>query len=173
MPLWKSKSQRAFKHNIRTEVRAGRPVKQAVAIAYSVKRRNRVSAKHLDADARDFQYITKEAKDIERAVKRLQKRDATMKRRNRSGNFPEMYSGPMKRSSWGVMPSAKEWKTHFDYYVPGGIYPIRNARELKNRDGDFTSGELRALVKRLSQSPNEDRMSLASGIMETLGFEWI
>lgn len=93
--------------------------------------------------------------------------------RNRSGNFPDMYSGPMKRSSWGVMPSAKEWKAHFTYYVPGGIYPIRNAHELKNRDGDFTSAELRALVKRLSQSPNEERMSLASGIMETLGFEWI
>lgn len=101
-----------------------------------------------------------------------------MKRTNRSGNFPEMYSGPMKRSTWGVMPSAKEWKEHFTYYVPGGIYPIRNAREInaygKSRgNGDFTSSELRALVRKLSQSANEDRTSLASGIMETLGFEWI
>lgn len=39
MPLKKSKSKKAFKANIRTEVRAGRPIKQAVAIAYSVKRR--------------------------------------------------------------------------------------------------------------------------------------
>ena len=39
MPLKKSKSKAAFKSNVRAEVRAGKPVKQAVAIAYSVKRR--------------------------------------------------------------------------------------------------------------------------------------
>jgi len=38
MPLKKSKSEKAFKSNIKAEVRAGKPVKQAVAIAYSVKR---------------------------------------------------------------------------------------------------------------------------------------
>lgn len=38
MPLIKSKSDKAFKQNIRTEVKAGKPVKQAVAIAYSMKR---------------------------------------------------------------------------------------------------------------------------------------
>lgn len=38
MPLKKSKSKKAFKHNIEAEVRAGKPVKQAVAIAYSEKR---------------------------------------------------------------------------------------------------------------------------------------
>ena len=37
--LRKSKSKSAFKSNVRTEVRSGKPVKQAVAIAYSVKRR--------------------------------------------------------------------------------------------------------------------------------------
>lgn len=38
MPLVKSTSKEAFKKNIRTEVKAGKPVKQAVAIAYSTKR---------------------------------------------------------------------------------------------------------------------------------------
>ena len=38
MPLKKSSSKKAFKKNIRTEVKAGKPVKQAVAIAYSEKR---------------------------------------------------------------------------------------------------------------------------------------
>jgi hypothetical protein len=38
MPLIKSKSEKAFKHNIKAEVKAGKPVKQAVAIAYSEKR---------------------------------------------------------------------------------------------------------------------------------------
>lgn len=39
MPLVKSASKAAFRKNIKAEVNAGTPVKQAVAIAYSVKRR--------------------------------------------------------------------------------------------------------------------------------------
>lgn len=39
MPLKKSKSKKAFSENIKTEMQAGKPQKQAVAIAYSVKRK--------------------------------------------------------------------------------------------------------------------------------------
>ena len=38
MPLVKSASKSAFRKNIAAEVRASKPAKQAVAIAYSVKR---------------------------------------------------------------------------------------------------------------------------------------
>jgi hypothetical protein len=38
MPLKKSASTEAFRKNIKAEVKAGKPIKQAVAIAYSVKR---------------------------------------------------------------------------------------------------------------------------------------
>ena len=38
MPLIKSTKKEAFKKNIEAEVKAGKPVKQAVAIAYSEKR---------------------------------------------------------------------------------------------------------------------------------------
>ena len=38
MPLVKSKSPEAFRKNVKAEVQAGKPVKQAVAIAYSEKR---------------------------------------------------------------------------------------------------------------------------------------
>jgi hypothetical protein len=44
MPLIKSKSPEAFSKNIKAEIKAGKPQKQAVAIAYSVKR----SAKKAD-----------------------------------------------------------------------------------------------------------------------------
>lgn len=38
MPLTKSTSKKAFNKNVSAEVKAGKPVKQAVAIAYSEKR---------------------------------------------------------------------------------------------------------------------------------------
>lgn len=37
MPLNKARTKKAFGQNIKTEVDAGRPQKQAIAIAYSVK----------------------------------------------------------------------------------------------------------------------------------------
>lgn len=39
MPLTKSASKPAFKQNVKREIQAGKPPKQAVAIAYSVKRK--------------------------------------------------------------------------------------------------------------------------------------
>lgn len=45
MPLNKSKSKAAVKQNIRTEIAAGRPQKQAVAIALSVQRRGKKSGR--------------------------------------------------------------------------------------------------------------------------------
>lgn len=38
MPLIKGQSKGAFAHNVKAEIAAGKPPKQAVAIAYSVKR---------------------------------------------------------------------------------------------------------------------------------------
>jgi hypothetical protein len=38
MPLDKGKSKEAFEKNVKTEIKAGRDPKQAVAIAYSEKR---------------------------------------------------------------------------------------------------------------------------------------
>jgi hypothetical protein len=38
MPLKKSVSKEAFRSNVKAEIKAGKPVKQSVAIAYSEKR---------------------------------------------------------------------------------------------------------------------------------------
>jgi hypothetical protein len=38
MPLESGKSREAFEHNVKTEIEAGKPQKQAVAIAYSKQR---------------------------------------------------------------------------------------------------------------------------------------
>ena len=41
MPLSKGKSKESFEKNIKTEIKAGKPPKQAVAIAYAEKRRGK------------------------------------------------------------------------------------------------------------------------------------
>ena len=41
MPLIQSSSQKALAENIKTEMKAGKPKAQAVAIAYSVQRKNK------------------------------------------------------------------------------------------------------------------------------------
>ena len=40
MPLTKGSSKKAFSKNVYTEYHAGKPLKQALAIAYSVKRKS-------------------------------------------------------------------------------------------------------------------------------------
>jgi hypothetical protein len=48
MPLEPGKSKSAFSHNVKTEMNAGKPQKQAVAIAYSEQRRT--ADDYLDAE---------------------------------------------------------------------------------------------------------------------------
>lgn len=40
MPLIKGKSQKAFKHNVKTEYEEGKPLKQSLAIAFAMKRKH-------------------------------------------------------------------------------------------------------------------------------------
>lgn len=41
MPLKKGASKKAFSQNVKAELAAKKPIKQALAIAYSVKRRSK------------------------------------------------------------------------------------------------------------------------------------
>lgn len=41
MPLKKGTSKKTFSKNVATEVKAGKPVKQSVAIAYSMKKKSK------------------------------------------------------------------------------------------------------------------------------------
>lgn len=55
MPLIKGKSQKAFSHNVSAEIHSGKPKNQALAIAYSVKRKAKKMAQGgdvLDTNAR-------------------------------------------------------------------------------------------------------------------------
>ena len=45
MPLQKGTDRRTFRKNVSTERRAGKPLKQALAIAYSMKRKSKSKKK--------------------------------------------------------------------------------------------------------------------------------
>ena len=55
MPLNKSKSRAAFQENVKTEIAAGKPPKQAVAIAYATKGEKK-SEHHSDHSAKRSQH---------------------------------------------------------------------------------------------------------------------
>ena len=62
MPLNKSKSQAAFQENVKTEIAAGKPPKQAVAIAYATKGEPKSAAKsehHSEHSARRSEHYHK------------------------------------------------------------------------------------------------------------------
>jgi hypothetical protein len=94
MPLMHGKSPKAFKQNIRTEMHHGKPQKQALAIAYAIKRKAQHKAKggymsgHERDEAEQFRELEPEAKsygmhtsgqrfgkeDVDRAVEHVEGR---------------------------------------------------------------------------------------------------
>ena len=58
MPLIKSKSPKAFKANIRTEMSAGKPEKQAVAIAYAVADKQKRKGKKISRSIKKDSHLT-------------------------------------------------------------------------------------------------------------------
>lgn len=61
MPLKQGKSPEAFKSNIKTEMKAGKPMKQALAIAYSTKRKNMHSGGDVPQEAQNIEHSNPEA----------------------------------------------------------------------------------------------------------------
>ncbi len=68
MPLEKSTSKEAFKHNIEAEMHTGKPQKQAVAIAYSEKRQ---AGKHDDKYRRA--HVKSKVEAIKKAMNKVKK----------------------------------------------------------------------------------------------------
>ena len=73
MPLEKSTSKKAFGHNIEAEMHAGKPQKQAVAIAYSEKREAQKKHEHKSEYGRELHKAGKSAEAWNHFVKNSHK----------------------------------------------------------------------------------------------------
>ena len=68
MPLIKSTSKRAFGKNVAAEMHAGKPQKQAVAIAYSEQREAAKASHHSSHSARRSEHYHSRVADIVKPV---------------------------------------------------------------------------------------------------------
>lgn len=89
--------------------------------------------KHLDADARDFSYITREAKDIQRAVKRLEARDRPHRTKGRREGPSSFANAVLDTIARRLRPGQYVFLTH-----------TRNAGESYTREDE---AELNARLK--------------------------
>jgi len=78
---------------------------------------------------------------------------------------------PMKSMTFGKMPSKKEFCAAYERELGNSEYNIKNCKIVGNASYDCE--ELYNLIKALNNSGEEEKELLASGIMFTLGFEWI
>ena len=95
MPLTKSKSAEAFKSNVKAEIAAGKPQKQAVAIAYDVQRR----AKKKDGGGVSLAVGRGEKMPVERGAGLTEKGRAKYNRETGSHlKAPQPQGGPRRDS---------------------------------------------------------------------------
>lgn len=100
MPLIKSKSEKAFKSNIKAEIAAGKPQKQAVAIAYDVQRRS----KKADGGGLYANIHAKRQRIAEGSGEKMRKPGApgapTAEAFKQSAKTAKMSGGKVKNSCW-------------------------------------------------------------------------
>ena len=78
---------------------------------------------------------------------------------------------PTKSMTFGKMPSKKEFNAAYERELGSREYNIRNCKIVG--DASYDCDELYRLVKALAKSNNDEKQMLVSGILFTLGFEWI
>lgn len=105
MPLLKKKSRKAFEHNVKAEMDAGRPQNQALAISYSVKRKaKKASGGTVESGSKDMNYAeggNVSASNERRPMPNNTYDDTAMANRNR-GNKPP------KNDQWTDNPTVKQ-----------------------------------------------------------------
>lgn len=105
MPLLKSKSKEAFSHNVKAEMNAGKPQKQAVAIAYSMKEKHAKGGEiSMDIQSKEHQ-LNKAAEEHERSCSDCYAKGGVVC--PMSPKHPSMSEGELSADAKGLAKYAK------------------------------------------------------------------
>ncbi len=131
MPLMKSKSKKAFEHNVEAEMHAGKPQDQSLAIAYSVKRK----AKRKKMAEGGMAYKNDSAKTESRPSTQERDNDSKMVSQNTGNKAP-------KNDQWTDRPDIaqsqkgpKTTKIKHPSMVPSSVFSTR----LRDEEDDLQS----------------------------------
>lgn len=86
--------------------------------------------------------------------------------------------------TYGTLPTFEQFDSAFDaaelrdgrYHITLGAADSRACENFRLGDGEYTADQLYAACKEIVEAWNAegtDAMDLVSGIIETLGFEWV
>ena len=157
MPLIKSKSDKAFKSNIKAEVAAGKPVKQAVAIAYSTKRAAKkarggvVDPMNYDSDQDYYQAAGRLKDEDDDTVEEQPPRRAVM--------------AEQKRKEKSAKKNSANWQASEMYRTTDKPEALKQFERLSRRK---ESNNLLSRVKSLSKSDDV----VARSVAKNLRSEW-
>jgi hypothetical protein len=156
MPLIKSKSDKAFKSNIKAEIAAGKPQKQAVAIAYSTKRAaKKASGGSMNPNDYDSDW------DYRRATGQLKDEDE-----------PESEQPPRRAIMAEQKRKEKASKKNSANYQASEMYrPTDKAESLKQFERLSRRKESNNLLSRVKSLSKSDDVS-ARAIAKSLRSDW-
>ncbi len=124
MPLIKSKSKKAFSKNVATEMEAGKPQKQSLAIAYNVKRH--AGKKHYAKGGQ----IPQDQKSIENKTDKKEKLDSSVKRLKQT----------MTKNNYDAAWNLKSTVPNPKLYAEGGDVQMKNAEHMKAGEHPYAMG---------------------------------
>jgi hypothetical protein len=125
MPLMPGKSKKAFSKNVETEMHAGKPQKQALAIAYSVKRKKKASGGTVESGSRDMNLAEGGTVGV-----KAQKRPMPENEYNDSKDISENRGNkPLKESGWTDTPTETQAKAND---IRGKTQKIKHPKMVKS-----------------------------------------
>jgi hypothetical protein len=157
MPLIKSKSDKAFKSNIKAEIAAGKPVKQAVAIAYSTKRAAKkatggaVDPMNYDSDQDYYQAVGRLKDEDDDTVEEQPPRRAVM--------------AEQRRKEKSAKKNSANWQASEMYRPTDKAEALKQFNRLSRRK---ESNNLLSRVKSLSKKDD----IVAQSVAKNLRSEW-
>lgn len=150
MPLMPGRSKKAFSKNIETEMSEGKPQDQALAIAYSVKRKNK--RKKMAQGG----MVNESAASERRPMPEERDKDSAMVSKN-SGNKPAKHDSALDRSTVAQAQKPSRMPLKHPRMVPSNAFSVRMRDEEDNLMDSANPGPYDAQPPKHNNEEGADR----------------